>query len=185
MLSPYAATKRCNETYAEAWSHAYAMRLRGLRYFNVLGPRQDPRVPYAAVIPRWLMQLSAGQRPTIYGDGQTSRDFCPVASGVQANLLAATATVGEARVFNVALGRRTTLNELFRALRDGLAERGVPCSDIEPIYADFRPGDVRHSLADIGRARRVLDYEPIVDFEAGLAETMKWFLSGLRTQTSR
>ena len=178
VLSPYAATKRCNETYAEAWAQAYGMKVRGLRYFNVFGPRQDPEGAYAAVIPRWIATMAAGEQPTIFGDGETSRDFCPVANAVQANLLAATVpeSAGMERVFNVALGGRTTLNELFVALRDSLARAGAPCGGLEVIHEDFRPGDIRHSNADISRAQERLGYAPEVSCEAGLSTTVEWFL---------
>ena len=121
--------------------------------------------------------------PEIYGDGETSRDFCPVANVVQLNLLAALHE-GELshRVFNVALGRRTTLNELFRLLRDGMAELGAPCAELEPRHVDFRPGDIRHSLADIERARVAFGYEPEVDLEDGLRATLRWFSSRSRAQ---
>lgn len=176
VLSPYAATKACNEVYATAWSRAFGLPVYGIRYFNVFGPRQDPNGAYAAVIPRWIDTLARGERPVIFGDGETSRDFCPVANVVQVNLLAALPDPApENRVFNVALGGRTTLNELFELLRDGLTQLGAPCSDIEATYADFRPGDIRHSLADITRARVQLGYVPQVSREQGLALTMRWF----------
>jgi UDP-N-acetylglucosamine 4-epimerase len=183
VLSPYAATKRCNEIYAEAWVQAYGMHIVGIRYFNVFGPRQDPNGAYAAVIPKWIALFGAGECPEIYGDGETSRDFCPVANVVQLNLLAALHE-GELvhRVFNVALGRRTTLNELFRLLRDGMAELGAPCAEIEPRHVDFRAGDIRHSLADIECARAAFGYEPEVDLEDGLRATLRWFSSRSRSQ---
>jgi UDP-N-acetylglucosamine 4-epimerase len=152
-----------------AWSQAYDMGIIGLRYFNVVGTRQDPAGPYAAVIPRWISALRAGQRPVIYGDGLTSRDFCPVANVVQANLLAANTEHGLAQqVFNVALGGRTTLLELFTTLRDELAALGAPCAALEPIHEGFRPGDIRHSLADIGAISGLLGYSPRVDLREGL-----------------
>ena len=147
----------------------------GLRYFNVFGPRQDPEGPYAAVIPRWIEALCDGLAPRIFGDGKTSRDFCPVGNIVQANLLAALAppeAVG--RCFNVALGGQTSLTELFQELRDGLAALGHDCGDIEASYEDFRAGDVRHSLADLSDARRLLGYEPEIDFRSGVRVTLEW-----------
>lgn len=177
-LSPYAATKRCDEVLAAAWSRSYALPITGLRYFNVVGPRQDPEGAYAAVVPRWIAELAAGRAPTIFGDGETSRDFCPVANVVQANLLAAASPPGMGdgeAVFNIALGGRTTLNELFQLLRDGMAALGSPCAGLTAQYEDFRPGDIRHSLADIDRARSQLGYAPEVGLAEALQETMAWF----------
>jgi UDP-N-acetylglucosamine 4-epimerase len=177
-LSPYAATKLANEAYAGAWAKSYGMRVAGLRYFNVVGSRQDPQGPYAAVIPRWISSLACSEEPVIFGDGETSRDFCPVENVVQANLLAALAPGGHRdSVFNIALGERVTLNELFALLRDGMAALGASCSEIEPRYEDFRAGDIRHSLADISRARTQLGYEPVVSLAAGLKRTMAWFFA--------
>ena len=185
-LSPYAATKRIGELYAEVWHRVYGLPAVGLRYFNVVGPRQDPQGPYAAVVPRWLAALVEGKSATIYGDGETSRDFCPVANVVQANILAAfAAPEAQGRAYNVALGCRTTLNELYAILRDGLAERGVPCAGAEATYADFRPGDIRHSLADISAARELLGYEPEVDLAAGLSEALDDVVAALEKRNSR
>lgn len=177
-LSPYAATKRVDEVYAGVYHRSYGLEAHGLRYFNVVGPRQDPEGPYAAVVPRWIATFLAGERPRIHGDGETSRDFCPVANVVQANLLAATTGGIEPTVFNIALGGRTTLNTLFEVLRDELAALGVDCAGFEPEYGDFRPGDVRHSQADVSRARELLGYAPDVSLEEALAETVAWFRSG-------
>lgn len=183
-LSPYAAAKRCDEVLADAWSRCYGLPITGLRYFNVVGPRQDPEGAYAAVIPRWIAALASGRPVVIFGDGETSRDFCPVESVVQANLLAATApreTASERDpVFNIALGGRTTLNQLFEVLRDGLAALGAPCAGLKPQYVEFRPGDVRHSLADIERARVQLGYTPELTLAAALRATMAWFWDDLR-----
>ena len=175
-LSPYAASKRTDEVYADAFVAAYGMQLVGLRYFNVFGPRQTPNGPYAAVIPKWLDTLAAGDTPFINGDGETSRDFCPVANVVQANILSALAPA-EARgaALNVALGGRTTLNVLFERLRDGIAALGAPCSEIEPEYRDFRAGDVRHSHADISLARELIGYAPDVSFDEGIEITTQWY----------
>lgn len=176
VLSPYAATKQCNETLAQAWVQAYDMEIRGLRYFNVFGARQDPEGAYAAVIPRWIAAFVAGERPTIFGDGETSRDFCPIANVVQANILAAVAPDGAERTaYNVALGGRTTLNELFEGLRSALAALGAPCADAEPDRADFRPGDIRHSHADISLIQEQLGYQPQMGFAEGLDQTALWF----------
>ncbi|MGH0032260.1 MAG: SDR family oxidoreductase [Myxococcota bacterium] len=174
-LSPYAATKWLDEVWARIYHRSYGMPVVGMRYFNVFGPRQDPHGPYAAVIPRWIEALVAGETPRIFGDGETSRDFCPVANVVQANLLAAFAEDDAlGRAYNVALGGRTNLTELFTLLRDGLAATGVDCGHIEAVYEDFRPGDVRHSLADLAAARKQLGYEPEVDFPTGVRLTVEW-----------
>ncbi len=174
-LSPYAASKRIDEVYASAFHQAYGLPSVGMRYFNVVGPRQDPKGPYAAVVPKWLALLQKGERPVIYGDGQTSRDFCPVHNVVQANLLAAFAgEEAHGRAFNVALGGRTTLNELFALLRDGMARRGAPCASLQARYERFRKGDIRHSLADVAAARASLGYEPRVSLAEGLEQTMDW-----------
>lgn len=178
-LSPYAATKRCDEVLAEAWTRSYALPTTGLRYFNVVGPRQDPEGAYAAVIPRWISALASGRRPVIFGDGETSRDFCPVANVVEANILAAAAPramSGERDpVFNIALGGRTTLNALFVMLRDYLAAVGAPCAGVEAKYEDYRPGDIRHSHAAIERARAQLGYAPAVALDDALRDTVEWF----------
>ncbi|HYE70735.1 MAG TPA: SDR family oxidoreductase [Aquabacterium sp.] len=176
-LSPYAVTKYVNELYASVFARSYGLASVGLRYFNVFGPRQDPAGAYAAVVPRWAAAMLSGDTVYINGDGQTSRDFCFVANAVQANLLAATTTRTEAlnEVYNVAVGDQTTLNELhamlgeqLRALRPGL--------DIgAPVYRDFRAGDVRHSRADIGKARTLLGYEPTHDIRAGMAVVAGWY----------
>ncbi|MEQ1564256.1 MAG: SDR family oxidoreductase [Myxococcota bacterium] len=177
-LSPYAATKRIDETYAAAFCSAYGLRAVGLRYFNVVGPRQDPNGAYAAVVPKWLAALTRGERVTIHGDGETSRDFCPVENVVRANLLAATAPEAAwGRAFNVGLGARTTLNELYALLRDGMAARGSPCADLEPQYGPFRAGDPRHSLADVAPAVEVLGWEPTTTLADGLGAAMDAFVA--------
>ena len=177
-LSPYAVTKYVNELYADVFSRAYGMRCIGLRYFNVFGPRQDPQGAYAAVIPRWFEQLCKETAPQINGDGETSRDFCFIDNTVQANLLAATSDDPEAcnRVYNVAVGGRTSLNELFYTIRSLLAQSNAGIAQIEPVYASFREGDVRHSQADISRARDLLGYHPTHSVDEGLAVTCEWFL---------
>jgi UDP-N-acetylglucosamine 4-epimerase len=177
--SPYAVTKIANELYADVFATTYGLVVIGLRYFIVFGRRQDPSGAFAAVIPRWFDGLLGGDGVFINGDGETSRDFCYIDNCVQANLLAA--TVGEAealdQVYNVAYGERTTLNELFRMIRDLLSETDPQVLAIEPTYRDFRPGDVRHSLADIGKARGRLGYEPRFDIGRGLREATAWYRS--------
>lgn len=175
-LSPYAVTKYVNELYAEVFGRSYGMSTIGLRYFNVFGPRQDPDGPYAAVIPKWTAALLAGQAIRINGDGETSRDFCYIANTVQANLLAATATSAEAgnTVYNVAAGGRTALNALFELLKLNLMDAGVP-ADARAEYGEFRAGDVRHSQADIGKAVRLLGYQPSHNIDDGIREAMAWY----------
>ena len=177
-LSPYAVTKLVNELYADVFARTYGMDSIGLRYFNVFGPRQDPDGAYAAVIPKWTAALLRGDVVWINGDGETSRDFCFVANAVQANLLAATATHPDAgnQVYNVAVGDRTSLNQLFFAIRDALAVTEAHLSEAKPIYRDFRAGDVRHSLADISKARHLLGYEPLYRIQDGLQEAAEWYL---------
>ncbi len=177
-LSPYAVSKLVNELYADVFSTAYGFPSIGLRYFNIFGARQDPNGPYAAVIPQWIAALIHNQPVYINGDGETSRDFCYVANAVQANLLAATVSDPAAvnQVYNVAVGLRTSLNELFEHLRVRLAPRFAHVAAFSPIYRDFRAGDVRHSLADISKANRLLGYAPTHTVEDGLSEAMEWYL---------
>ena len=176
-LSPYAATKRANELYAEVFGQCYGLSTIGLRYFNVFGPRQDPNGPYAAVIPKWIAAMIRNEPIAINGDGETSRDFCYVANVVQANLLAATVKKPQAinQVYNVALSARTTLNELFGLLQDKLLPWSPHLKTCRPDYQDFRPGDVRHSEADISKAMRLLGYKPSHTVEQGLAEALAWY----------
>ena len=177
-LSPYAVTKYVNELYADVFARCYGLNTIGLRYFNVFGPRQDPEGAYAAVIPMWTAALLQGEPVFINGDGETSRDFCFVSNAVQANLLAATAQSPDAvnQVYNVAVGDRTTLNDLFTLLRDNLAASGVSAST-QPAYRDFRAGDVRHSQADIGKAQRLLGYAPTHSLAKGIAQAMPWYVA--------
>jgi UDP-N-acetylglucosamine 4-epimerase len=176
VLSPYAATKAVNELYAGVFQLTYGLECVGLRYFNVFGPRQDPDGPYAAVIPKWVKALLQGETCTINGDGETSRDFCYVKNAVQANLLSALAPAAATdRAYNVAFGQRTTLTELFAMLRDGLAPSHAAVRGREPVFADFRKGDVRHSLADISAAREQIGYEPSHDVRRGIAEALGWY----------
>lgn len=174
-LSPYAVTKYVNELYADVFSRSYGFHATGLRYFNVFGPRQDPNGAYAAVIPKWTAAMIAGEEVRINGDGETSRDFCYIANAVQANILAATTPPEASRVFNVAVGDRTSLNQLFATIRDALHQRGVHY-DRAPVYGDFRSGDVRHSQADISRIRKALGYKPSHAIGEGIAEAMTWYL---------
>lgn len=176
-LSPYAVTKLVNELYADVFARCYGFNTIGLRYFNVFGPRQDPNGAYAAVIPKWTAALLQVEPVYVNGDGETSRDFCFVANAVQANLLAATATEEEAlnQVYNVAVGDRTTLNQLFLELRHNLIDQGA-APDAVPQYRDFRAGDVRHSQADIGKAQRLLGYAPTHRVDQGIAEAMPWYV---------
>jgi len=176
-LSPYAATKVINEVYATTFALAYGFPSIGLRYFNVFGPRQDPEGAYAAVIPLWIAALLRRQPVFINGDGETSRDFCFVANIVQANLLAATTANPNAvnQAYNIALGQRTTLTELFHSLQRALRKRDPSLPEQKPVYRDFRPGDVRHSLADIGKAQRLLGFAPNQNLGAGLDLAMDWY----------
>ena len=190
-LSPYAVTKYVNELYAEVFSRSYGFHSIGLRYFNVFGPRQDPGGAYAAVIPRWTDALLKGEPVFINGDGETSRDFCFVDNAVQANLLAATASMRAAtaatalpegtiaaslnQVYNVAVGDRTTLNTLFTLLRDELVTQGVS-PQTQAVYRDFRSGDVRHSLASVEKAQALLGYAPTHRLGQGLAMAMPWYV---------
>ncbi|MBI3870255.1 MAG: SDR family oxidoreductase [Verrucomicrobia bacterium] len=180
-LSPYAASKYIDEVYADVYQRCYALSSVGLRYFNVFGPRQNPDGAYAAVIPKWIAALIAKQPVVINGDGETSRDFCYVANVVQANILAATRIAkGEAsQVFNVACQERTTLNQLFALLRGGLAPQYPHVLPCRPEYREFRAGDVRHSLADVSRAAKVLGYSPTHDLQAGLNEALAWYTEHL------
>lgn len=178
-LSPYAASKRINEVYAAAYKNAYGFTAVGMRYFNVFGPRQDPEGAYAAVIPRWFSALHRGEPVLIYGDGETSRDFCHVANVVQANIKAALADLpGDAPgYFNIAVGGRTTLTELFYRIRDQVAKSRPEVAQAEPAYQEFRAGDIRHSLADISQAQRCLGYVPTHSLEDGLADAAPFYES--------
>jgi UDP-N-acetylglucosamine 4-epimerase len=185
-LSPYAVTKYANELYAEVFGKTYGLQSIGLRYFNVFGPRQDPNGAYAAVIPRWIANMIQDEPVYINGDGETSRDFCFSANVVQANLLAATVIASDQQqamppssanqVYNVALGDRTTLAELYALLKIKLLPLYPHLHDAKPIYRDFRTGDVRHSLASIAKAHRLLGYEPAVRVEAGIEQALSWYI---------
>ena len=190
-LSPYAVTKYVNELYADVFGKTYGMQSMGLRYFNVFGPRQDPNGAYAAVIPKWIASMIKGEPIYINGDGETSRDFCFIANVVQANLLAATVSglpipLGEGRgegcpspvnqVYNVAVGDCTTLNELYAQLHRNLLPRYPHLRGVQPVYRDFRAGDVRHSLADISKATKLLGYESTHRIGEGLKVAMNWYI---------
>lgn len=182
VLSPYAATKLANEIYARVFLRCYGLDTVGLRYFNVFGPRQDPNGPYAAVIPRWVEALLRKDVVWINGDGETTRDFCYVTNAVQANLRAAIAAgngvAGE--VFNVAVHDQTSLNQLFSTLRSLLTEIDPTIAQSEPRHRGFRSGDVRHSLADISKAQRLLGYVPSHTLRAGLEEALPWYVGQSR-----
>jgi UDP-N-acetylglucosamine 4-epimerase len=177
-LSPYAVTKYVNELYADVFSKTYGLPSIGLRYFNVFGPRQDPNGAYAAVIPKWIASMIKGDPVYINGDGETSRDFCFVANAVQANLLAATTANPNAvnQVYNVAVGDRTTLTELYGQIIENLLPHYPHLRNATPVYRDFRAGDVRHSLAEITKAEQLLGYRPRFKISAGIAEAMPWYI---------
>jgi UDP-N-acetylglucosamine 4-epimerase len=181
-LSPYAVTKLVNELYADVFARTYNFKTIGLRYFNIFGQRQDPNGAYAAVIPKWFAGLVNGEEIFINGDGETSRDFCFIDNTVQANLLAATAENDEAanQVYNVAFGERTTLNDLFRFIKERVVQQAPQARPIEPTYRDFRPGDVMHSLADISKAEHLLGYAPEFSIQTGLDKAVKWYLQNLQ-----
>lgn len=174
-VSPYAVSKLTGEMYLKAFHACYGLDTVSLRYFNVFGPYQDPSSPYSGVLARFITQMLSGQQPTVFGDGEQSRDFTYIDNAVEANLLAAVAPAGEVagRVFNIATGRRVTLNEAFVLLRRLTGYEGVA------EYAAERTGDVKHSLADISLARRHLKYEPRVSFEDGLERTVAWYRSSM------
>ena len=174
LLSPYALTKMCDEEWAKQYSRHFGLETVGLRYFNVFGRRQDPNGAYAAVIPKFIMQLMKGERPTINGDGRQSRDFTYIENVIEANLkscLAPADAVGEA--FNVAYGGREYLIDIYHSLTKAL---GV---DIEPIFGPDRKGDIKHSNADISKARKLLGYDPDYDFDRGLSEAIEWYKENL------
>ena len=179
-LSPYAVTKYVDELYADVFARCYGFTSVGLRYFNVFGQRQDPFGAYAAVIPQWFASLIRHETVYVNGDGETSRDFCYIDNVVQANLLASFAK-DEARnqIYNVAFGQRTTLNELFELIKEEVVRHKPEASDAKPTYRDFRAGDVRHSLADVSKAARLLGYEPKFDVRQGLRLAGDWYSANL------
>lgn len=181
-LSPYAVTKYVNELYADVFARTYDFNTIGLRYFNIFGKRQTPDGAYAAVIPKWTAAMIAGDDVFINGDGDTSRDFNFIENAVQANILAATATDdAKNQVYNVAVGGRTTLNTLFTALKENLSTNGVVYSK-EPVYRDFRAGDVRHSQADISKIQTLLGYAPQFNIIQGIEKAMPWYVQFLRSE---
>jgi len=177
-LSPYAVTKLVNELYASVFARAYGFKTIGLRYFNIFGQRQDPDGAYAAVIPKWFAGLLKGEPVFINGDGSTSRDFCFIDNCVQANILAATADEAAAgQVYNVAFGERTSLNDLYRLIQERVAGWVPTVAAAEPVYREFRAGDVRHSLADIAKAARLLGYRPEYSVRTGLDKAAEWYIN--------
>ena len=177
-LSPYAVTKYVNELYADVFARTYDFKCIGLRYFNVFGKRQDPNGAYAAVIPKWTAAMIQNEDVFINGDGETSRDFCFIENTVQANILAATTTNEEAKnqVYNVAVGDRTTLNDLFNAIKNALNENEITYTK-KPIYRDFRKGDVRHSQASVKKIANLLGYEAKYNIDEGIDLAMNWYSS--------
>ncbi|MGI9417961.1 MAG: SDR family oxidoreductase [Geminicoccaceae bacterium] len=179
-LSPYAVTKYVNELYADVFSRAYGFPSIGLRYFNVFGRRQDPDGAYAAVIPKWVAAMLKGEAVRINGDGETSRDFCYIDNVVQANIMAAVAgDDAQNEVYNVGVGDRTSLNQLHEMIRTSLETLDVEVA-ADPIYQDFRAGDVRHSQADISKARRLLGYDPAHKVADGIQAAMPWYRDFLK-----
>lgn len=178
-LSPYAVTKYVNELYADVFARTYDMDCIGLRYFNVFGKRQDPDGAYAAVIPKWIGAMISAGEVRINGDGKTSRDFCYIENAVQANLLSAAAGAKAMnQVYNVACNAQTSLNELFATLKTELANRG--CDYVrDPVFGDFRAGDVLHSRADIDKAGRLLGYQPSHNFSQGIKCVIPWYIGSL------
>lgn len=186
-LSPYALTKRVNELYAQNFYDCFRLETVGLRYFNVFGPRQDPAGPYAAVIPKWIESLLQGTPAIINGDGETTRDFCHVADVAWANVLSATAPYQDlaSPVYNIGSGRGTTLNELFRTIHDEVRKTIPGIKNAKPDYRDFRPGDIRHSQADITLAKAHLGYEPQVTLDQGLATAIQSCLTESASKPKR
>jgi UDP-N-acetylglucosamine 4-epimerase len=180
-LSPYAVTKYVNEIYADVFARSYGMESIGLRYFNVFGPRQDPNGAYAAVIPQWIAALIKNKSLYINGDGETSRDFCFVENVVQANLLAALVDGPEVvnQVYNVALNARTTLNQLHAMMCALLSDQFPHLKEHKPEYVAFRAGDIRHSQADISKAKTLLGFEPTHRIDEGLKQAMDWYVRNL------
>jgi len=175
-LSPYAVTKYVNELYADVFARTYSFKTIGLRYFNVFGKRQDPDGAYAAVIPKWTAAMIKGEELFINGDGETSRDFCFIENTVQMNILAATAPQeAKNKVYNVAVGDRTTLNELFASIKTALTQNDVK-AELAPTYRDFRAGDVRHSQADVSKAVDLLGYAPKFKILEGIQKAMPWYI---------
>ena len=179
-LSPYAVTKLVNELYAQVFANNYGFKSIGLRYFNVFGQRQDPNGAYAAVIPKWVAAMITGSPVVINGDGENSRDFCYIDNAVQANILAATAPeVAANQVYNVALGERTSLNQLFELIRAGLERQYPHLINLKANHQDFRAGDIKHSQADISKAKNLLGYDPSHRISEGLDKALQWYVNNL------
>lgn len=178
-LSPYAITKYVNELYANLFFNAYDLKTIGLRYFNVFGQRQDPQGAYAAVIPKWITAMIQNEPIHMYGDGQTSRDFCFIENVIQANVLAAMASEQFGEVYNIAVNDSSCLNTLFSCLKHALAEHGVYYTK-EPTYLDFRKGDIKNSCADISKAKQELSYNPLYKVEPGIEKTILWYLEKIK-----
>ena len=180
-LSPYAVTKVVNELYAQVFAKTYGFKTIGLRYFNIFGKRQDPNGAYAAVIPKWVAAILNQEQVFINGDGETSRDFCYIDNTVQMNLLAATTDNDKAtdQVYNVALNDRTSLNKLYQMIEDRLIQRTQGLEKRGPIYREFRAGDVRHSQANIDKAKILLDYQPKYMISEGMNEAMDWYVDSI------
>lgn len=182
LLSPYAVTKYVNELYMGVFEKCYGMEAIGLRYFNVFGKRQDPNGAYAAVMPKWIGQILNGEDLFINGDGETSRDFTYIENVIQANILAATTSNSEAfgQAFNTAIGGRETLNNLYEAIRKGIQEHLPKLTIKDPIYREFRAGDIRHSNANIDKMQTLLGYEPTHTLERGLKESIAWYIDDIK-----
>ena len=181
-LSPYAVTKYSDELYAKVFNKAYGLDTIGLRYFNVFGKRQDPSGAYAAVIPKWVKALVDLGNIEIFGDGETTRDFCYIRNVVEMNILSAVCNNEEAvaQVFNVACSERISLNQLFGILKENLSLKDKAIDQVEPKYADFRPGDIRHSLAQIEKAKKLVGYEPVYLVREGLEEVLPWYFEQVK-----
>ena len=181
-LSPYAVTKVVNELYAKVFANTYGFKTIGLRYFNIFGKRQDPNGAYAAVIPKWVAAILNKEDVFINGDGETSRDFCYIDNTVQINLLAATTDNDEAtdQVYNVALNDRTSLNKLYKMIEERLIQRTEELEKKDPVYRDFRVGDVRHSQANIDKAQALLDYQPKYMISEGMDEAIDWYVESIK-----
>lgn len=176
-LSPYAVSKFANELYADVFSKTYGIDCIGLRYFNVFGPKQSPNGAYAAVIPKFVIELMNHKPPVINGDGEYSRDFTYVENVVQANILAALSQEREAlnTVYNVAFGERTTLNQLCEYLKEYLARFDADIGHLDAVHGSYRPGDIPHSLASIEKAKRLLNYNPAFSMKNGLKDSVQWY----------
>jgi nucleoside-diphosphate-sugar epimerase len=172
-LSPYAAAKLAGEYYCKVFYTVFGLETVSLRYFNIFGPYQDPTSQYAAAIPAFVTAILKDEPPTVYGDGEQSRDFTYVDNVVEANLLAARAKQTKGEVVNIACGKRITINTVIELVNELLGK------DVKPAYEDLRPGDVKHSLADLSLAEKVIGYRPVVDFRAGLEKSIKWYRDNL------